>query len=119
MRVGLGVVLGAILICGPSGPAAAQPADGAGIVNSRCNVCHADPNSAPSLAGVAGRAIASSTFSGYSDALKAHGKDVWSDANLDAFLTDSQAFANGSWMTYNEPDPKARAAVIAYLKTLK
>jgi cytochrome c len=103
-----------------AGAAAAQSAaDGAGIVNSRCNICHADPNSAPSLAGVSGRQIASSAYSGYSDALKAHAKDSWSDANLDAFLTDSQAFASGSWMDFKEPDAKARASVIAYLKTLK
>jgi cytochrome c len=106
-------------LCAGAEPALAQGADGAAIVSSRCGVCHGDPSSAPPLAGVAGRAIASSTYSNYSDALKAKSKQVWSDTNLDAFLTDSQAFAPGSWMTYSEPDPKARAAVIAYLKTLK
>jgi cytochrome c2 len=111
--------LGAALICGLAGQAGAQGADGAGIVTSRCSVCHGDPSSAPSLTGVAGRPIASTAYSNYSDALKAKSKQAWTDANLDAFLTDSQAFAPGSWMTYNEPDPKARAAVIAYLKTLK
>ncbi len=119
MKSALGAAAGAVLICLLAGPAGAQSADGAAIVNGRCNVCHADPSSAPPLAGVAGRPIASSSFMGYSDALKAHGKDVWSDANLDTFLTDTQAFASGSWMDFKEPDPKARAAVIAYLKTLK
>ena len=111
--------LGAVLVCGLAGQALAQGADGAAIVSSRCDVCHGDPSSAPKLAGVAGRPIASTAYSNYSDALKAKSKQVWTDANLDAFLTDSQAFAAGSWMTYNEPDPKVRAAVIAYLKTLK
>ena len=118
-RSGLGVALGAAALLGLAGPAAAQGADGAAIVNNRCNVCHSDPTSAPSLAGVVGRPIASSAFSGYSDALKARAKDVWSEGNLDAFLTDSQAFASGSWMDFKEPDPKARTAVIGYLKTLK
>lgn len=111
--------IGAALVCELAGQVFAQGADGAAIVNSRCNLCHADPSSAPSLKGVAGRPIASTAYSNYSDALKAKANIPWTDANLDAFLTDSQAFAPGSWMTYNEPDPKARAAVIAYLKTLK
>jgi cytochrome c len=110
--------VGAALACGLAGSAAAQDA-GASIVNSRCNVCHSDGSSAPPLAGVVGRPIASSAFSGYSDALKARAKEVWSEGNLDAFLTDTQAFASGSWMDFKEPDPKSRAAVIAYLKTLK
>jgi cytochrome c2 len=106
-------------VCAAAGAAEAQGADGAAIVNGRCSICHGDPTSAPSLKGVAGRPIASTAYSNYSDALKAKSKEAWTDANLDAFLTDSQAFANGSWMTYEEPDPKARAAVISYLKTLK
>ena len=118
MSRALGVGLAAALLCAVAGQSAAQD-DGASIVQSRCNVCHGDPSSAPSLAGVAGRPIASTAYSGYSDALKAHSKDTWTDANLDAFLTDSQAFAPGSWMTYSEPDAKTRAAIIAYLKTLK
>ena len=117
-RSGLLALGGAALLAVLAGPALAQD-DGAGIVGSRCNVCHGDPSSAPALAGVAGRPIASTAYSNYSDALKAKSKQVWSDANLDAFLTDSQAFAPGSWMTYAEPDAKTRAAVIAYLKTLK
>jgi cytochrome c len=119
MARGLGALVGAAWLCALVGPAGAQPVDGAAIVNNRCDVCHADPSSSPSLTGVVGRPIASSAFNGYSDALKARGKDVWSEANLDAFLTDSQAFAPGSWMDFKEPDPKARAAVIAYLKTLR
>jgi cytochrome c len=107
-----------VLVCGLASQALAQGADGAAIVASRCNVCHGDPTSAPSLTGVAGRAIASTAYSNYSDALKAKSKQVWSDVNLDAFLADSQTFAPGSWMSYTEPDPKTRAAVIAYLKTL-
>ena len=109
----------AALVCGTASQALAQSTDGASIVESRCNVCHADPSSAPPLAGVAGRPIASTAYGNYSDALKAKRNVPWTDANLDAFLTDSQAFAPGSWMTYNESDPKVRAAVIAYLKTLK
>jgi cytochrome c len=100
-------------------PALAQDADGSVIVNTRCNVCHGDPDMAPPLKGVAGRPIASTAFSGYSDALKAHKSETWTDDKLNAFLTNTQAFASGSWMDFQEPDAKARAAVIAYLKTLK
>ena len=113
------IALGAALVCVASAPANAQSAaDGATIISTRCNVCHSDPSTAPSLKGAYGRLTASTDY-GYSDALKAHNKDTWTDASLDAFLTDTAAFAPGTYMDFKEPDPKARASVIAYLKTLK
>jgi len=98
--------------------AAAQDADGATIFNRRCNLCHGNAEQAPSLKGVVGRPIAAIADYGYSDALKGH-KEAWSESSLDKFLTNTQTFAPGSWMDFQEPDPKVRKAVIDYLKTLK
>ena len=43
---------------------------------------------------------------------------VWSDGNLDKYLTDPIAFMPGSHMAWAVPDTAQRHAIIAYLKTL-
>jgi cytochrome c len=111
----------------PSAPAATQPpaaapapelvAQGQQQFELQCTFCH-DGTSGPELEGVAGRKIAGTDFT-YSDALKAKSSETWTDANLDAFLKDTQGFAPGSKMMMTVPDDANRAAVIAYLKTLK
>lgn len=88
-----------------------------------CAACHAvTPNTkrlGPSLHGVVGRPVASAPGFAYSPALKAKGGN-WTPANLDAFLTDPRTWAPGNRMSYpGVKDPAKRAAIIAYLKTLK
>jgi cytochrome c len=114
----IGAALAAASVLAVAGAAAAQDMDGATIVNRRCMLCHSNAEQAPSLKGVVGRPIASIADYGYSDALKAH-KEAWSESTLDTFLTNTQAFAAGSWMDFSESDPKVRKAIIDYLKTLK
>ena len=63
-------------------------ADGAQLFAMQCKLCHQPAGStamAPSLAGVAGGAIAAKADFNYSPALKAHG-GTWTDDNLKAFL---------------------------------
>jgi cytochrome c len=73
---------------------------------------------APALTGVAGAKIAARPDFTYSPALKA--KDgAWTDANLDAFLKAPMNFAPGTRMSMAVPADDARAAIIAYLHTLK
>lgn len=90
-----------------------------------CKACHtviADKNLiGPSLFGVAGRKAGTlASFSGkYSPQLVAAGL-TWDDATLDKWLTSPKDLVAGTKMTYaGVKDAKARADIIAYLKTLK
>lgn len=107
----------AALLAGP-----ALAADGAAIYGSQCKACHGDGGkggpAGPPLKGVAGRRIASTPGFAYSAGLKAKG-GVWTDASLDAFLANPSAFAPATRMFARVAQPADRAAVIAYLKTLK
>ena len=100
-----------------AGPAAA---DGAKTFQLQCMTCHQAKSSpmGPSLAGVAGRKIASLTDFTYSPALKAK-TGTWTDAQLDSFLSGPAAFAPGTKMPVSLSAAADRTAVIAYLKTLK
>ncbi|MFM1959213.1 MAG: hypothetical protein RL588_730 [Pseudomonadota bacterium] len=110
------LVLSASLLA--AAPAAA--ADGAKVFNLQCRTCHAAKSSVagPSLNGVAGRRIASLGDFAYSSALKSKG-GAWTDAALDAYLAAPAKFAPGGRMFTAVAAPADRAAVIAYLKTLK
>jgi cytochrome c len=110
--------LAALALSLAAGPALAE--DGAQLFNMQCRMCHqaASTVMAPALTGVAGAKIAARPDFTYSPALKA--KDgSWTDANLDAFLKSPQAFAPGTRMGVSVPSDPARAAIIAYLHTLK
>ena len=113
-------VLIATLAAATLGAAPALAADGAQLFQQQCKICHQGPSTplAPSLAGVAGKARASRTDFAYSAALKAKGGS-WSDADLDKWLTSPGAFVPGTKMVVAVPDPANRAALIAYLHTLK
>jgi cytochrome c2 len=101
-------------------PARAQ--DGAALYNSQCKSCHtltpANSPAGPSLKGVVGRKLGGSPGYLYSKALVAKG-GTWTEASLDAYLAAPQAFAPGGRMAVAVAAPGDRAAVIAYLKTLK
>lgn len=103
-----------------AGTASAQ--DGAALFNAQCKSCHTltgtNGPAGPSLKGVAGRKIAGSPGYAYSKALSAKA-GTWTDAQLDAYLAGPAAFAPGGKMFNKVADPKARAALIAYLKTQK
>ena len=98
----------------------ALAADGAQLFAMQCKICHQGASSplAPNLAGVAGKDKASRTDFTYSPALKAKA-GVWTDADLDKWLTSPGAFVPGTKMVVAVPDPANRAALIAYLHTLK
>ncbi len=100
-------------------PALAQP-DGEQLFNQQCGLCHNDETMGPTLAGVSGRKVGGSGFD-YSPALKAKGEAgaTWTDAELDIFLKGPPAYAPGVKMFMAVPQDDNRAAIIAYLKTLK
>ncbi len=102
---------------------AADVAAGRSFVAANCAFCHGLTAGAvmvgPSLWGVAGRKIASVPGFDYSGALKAHGSESWTDAELDPWLKSPSAFAAGTKMYYpGIADAKSRADVIAFLHTL-
>jgi len=90
-----------------------------------CKVCHTfDKGGAvlvgPNLYGIVGDKIAEGRggFS-FTPALKKHEGAKWTYANLDAWLTNPQAFAPGTTMAFpGIKDTKKRAAVVAWLRTV-
>ena len=101
---------------------AVRAADGKAVFALRCGGCHgaagAGTVTAPSLKGVVGRKPGTAAGFTYSPALK--GKSgVWDDAALNAYLTNPAAAAPGTKMFGALPVAADRAAVIAFLKTLK
>jgi cytochrome c len=90
----------------------------------KCAACHTfdkgGPNRVgPNLYAVIGSPIAEDRNGfAFSDALKAK-KGEWSIENLNAWLTNPQAFAKGTKMTFaGLPKAKDRADVVAYLNSL-
>ncbi|MGH7018218.1 MAG: c-type cytochrome [Caulobacteraceae bacterium] len=96
-------------------------AQGKALFTARCAVCHQAETTAaaPSLEGVFGRPIASLSGFAYSAALRTKSGERWTRANLDAFLSDPNAFAPGTAMYAGPLTPEERSAIIAYLMTLK
>ncbi|WGM41253.1 c-type cytochrome [Caulobacter sp. NIBR1757] len=117
MRV---LLTASIVLTALAGAASAQ--DGAALFNAQCKSCHtltaANSPAGPSLKGVAGRKIAGAPGYAYSKALSAKG-GTWTDGQLDAYLAGPATFAPGTKMFNKVADPKARAAIVAYLKTQK
>lgn len=100
--------------------AAGDAEAGHALYQARCTACHSlDYNGVgPSHRGVFGRAPAQARGFAYSDALKAV-KAPWTEATLDRWLADPEAYAPGQRMGLNVPDAKERADLIAYLKQAK
>lgn len=86
-----------------------------------CADCHSlTPGKAlfgPSLSGVVDRAAGSEKGFTYSPTLLLSGI-LWTEENLDRWLTDPQAFLPGSRMPFpGIPDPAERQAIIRFLKS--
>jgi cytochrome c len=100
----------------------AQDAAAGGMAFQQCADCHspgANDGVGPGLKGVFGRRAGTKDGFIYSPAL-AKARIVWDAAALDAFLADPKAAAPGTTMTWpGDADPKERADLIAYLRTLK
>jgi cytochrome c len=88
-----------------------------------CQACHnfekgRGSKIGPPLYGVVGRAKGSVQGFDYSEAIKSKG-GKWSDADLDQFLANPKAYAQGTKMAFaGESDPAKRADIIGYLHTL-
>lgn len=98
----------------------ALAADGAKTFQLQCKTCHGAKSTpmGPALAGVAGAKIAGRSDFAYSAGLKAKA-GTWTDANLESYLAAPGKFAPGTRMMVGVANAADRAAVTAYLKTLK
>ncbi|MEO8319646.1 MAG: c-type cytochrome [Bradyrhizobium sp.] len=101
---------------------AARSADGATLFKQQCGTCHttnrSDPvRQGPPLSGIVGRPAGKVDGFHYSAGF-AKADFAWSDARLDAWLTNPQEIVPGATMAYRQSKPETRAAIIAYLKEL-
>jgi cytochrome c len=100
-------------------------ATGQAIFGKTCANCHsieAGVNKVgPTLFDIAGRPIATVQGYDYSEKMREVSKKwkVWDEKHLDAYLTNPRQVLHGVKMFFAVPDAKDRAAVIAYLGTLK
>ncbi|WP_298280087.1 c-type cytochrome [uncultured Bradyrhizobium sp.] len=96
--------------------AAGDPVRGATLYQG-CGDCHSIEKNdvGPMHKGVVGRLAGSVAGYNYSPALK-NSKIVWTEANLDKWLSGPDAMVPGTKMFYEVQDQKDRADIIAFLK---
>jgi cytochrome c len=88
---------------------------------ARCSACHSvngQKKLGPSLAGVVGRKAGSVEGARYSKAL-AQSEIVWTEQNLDAYLTAPATLVRGTTMTMRIAKEQDRQDIISYFKSLK
>ena len=125
MKIGK-VMIAGLLLAGMAGAANAADGDAAAgeDVFKKCQACHAIGEGAknkvgPLLNGIIGRKSGTVEGFNYSDANKAAGEKglVWTEAELDKYLTDPRAFMPGNKMAFaGLKDEQDRKDVIAFLK---
>lgn len=119
-----GHAIGLALLAGLAGPALAQGDAAAGkkLYASTCLGCHGDaktaPTTGPKLTGLIGRK-AGTGASGVISRANTESPIVWSDKTLDQYLAAPSTTIHGTIMPIGVNNPKDRADLIAYLKTLK
>lgn len=104
-----------------SNPAQAAGPDGAKLFTQRCGVCHsltAHTTVGPSLKSVVGRKAAQLPGYNYSSALKRSGL-TWNTATIDKYIAAPSKLVPGGKMVVTVPSATDRAAIVAYLATLK
>jgi cytochrome c len=111
-----------IVVAGGVAPLASNAAGPGEQAFAECMACHSVDGTngvGPTLKGVVGRASASVPGFAYSSAFK-RAQFRWTTEQLDKYVADPQAVVPGNVMPYaGMPDPVQRAALIAYLATLK
>ena len=116
-------IMGWILATVP-GAAAADAERGKEVLFNNCRPCHTVEKGAKpdmygfnlNLYGVIGRPAASIEGFYYSDAMVDSGI-VWDAEKIDTFITDPQAFVDGTRMAFpGLPDARDREDIVEYLK---
>ena len=100
---------------------AALAVDGVAVFG-RCRSCHemsGDASASLSLRGIVGRPVARVDGYPYSESLRRLGGE-WSEERLDAFLTDPDRYAPGSFMRAGRvPDAAERRALLTFLRNYR
>lgn len=124
-RIWLGLGLAAMMTPGTAAFADDEMvAAGKKVFDARCKVCHTAEADAkhkigPNLFGVVGQAAGYQEGFRYSKGHRESGA-VWDDATMDLYLEDVDAVAPKSVKQFGGlSKPEDRAAIIAYLHTLK
>jgi len=109
-------IAGTILCLAHSARAEGDAARGQALYQG-CEDCHSiDKNDVgPMHRGVVGRAAGSVPNYNYSPALRG-AKFIWTEDNLDKWLTNPQDFVPGTKMFYQVKNPQDRADIIEFLK---
>jgi cytochrome c2 len=114
-----------LAVAATAAPASAGSVEtGRELFQKQCAVCHAvapeHHKEGPSLAGFYGRRAGTAPFFTAYKSLKG-ANFVWDDSSLDAWLADPRGFVGGkdTGMTLKVDDPGQRAALIAYMRTLR
>lgn len=94
-----------------------DPVQGGQVYAANCGACHSlDANRVgPAHRGVVGRRAGTAPGYAYSPALRG-AKFVWTERNLDRWLSNPSAMVPGTSMGFRLTDPRKRADVIAYLR---
>lgn len=113
----------ALLSCSTAVAADTGGSDPQVAFNNACRTCHSmregDHRLGPSLHGVVGRKAGSVEGYDFSSAMQSAGID-WTAENLDAFIANPDQVVHGNAMKpYGGiDDPKQRAEIVAYLKSI-
>jgi len=101
-------------------PAGGDAASGQQLYEARCGGCHSvdDHRVGPAHRGVFGRKAGLQAGFAYSAALK-QSAVVWDEKTLDAWLAEPEKLIPGQGMNVQVGDAKARADIVAFLRTLK
>lgn len=111
-------------LAGSAAVAHAQGDAGAGkaLYERTCLGCHGDayraPTTGPSLVDIIGRK-AGADASGVISRASAESDIVWNETNLDEYLASPSQKVHGTLMPIGVREPRDRANLIAYLKTLR
>lgn len=114
----------AVALTAPASFAQDDLAKAKDLTIKQCSQCHTfekgeKHGQGPNLFGLIGREAAAAPGFVYSEGLKEAVKGkVWDEALLDQWLTDTLSVAPKAQMVYFQDDPKVRARLILYLKSL-
>lgn len=118
-------MLAAALMFGVAAGGAHAESAGEKLFKQQCAACHAVAKDAPmgmgpNLAGIVGKQAGQMEGFRYSAEFKKglEGKK-WTPDLLDAWLTEPQNVAPGTYMMYKQGDASVRKTIIEYLKTVK